>query len=127
MTEKETMSKEDVEALLKGLSDYISQAKGILEKGDFLELEGLDDQVKTLCDSVLSLKVEESLSFADELDGTMKELDELQKMFVESRDKLAGDMQDLGKHKKASVAYKQSETAPHREGFSDPHVGDVDE
>ena len=122
MNEKATMSKVDVEALLNGLNDYIAQAKEILERGDYLELEGLDDQVKALCDSVMSLQVEESLSFADELDATMKELDGLQALFMESRDQLADDMQGVGKHKQAAMAYKQSETAPHREGFADPHA-----
>lgn len=118
MSEEKVMSKEDVQALLASLNEYIADAKDIVERGEYMELAGLDERVKTLCDSVMSLKVEESMSFADELDATMKELDSLQKMFVQSRDKLASDMQDVGKHKQAAVAYKQSETAPHREGMT---------
>lgn len=118
MSEAKKVSRQDVKELFDGIRAYVAQAKEICAKGDYLELEGLDDQVKTLCEGVMHMPVEDSMTIKDDLQTMMAELDELQTLFEKSKDKLAHDMRGVEKHKQASLAYKQSETAPQREGMT---------
>lgn len=103
--------------LVDELKDYIETARGYVEKGDFVKLEGLDVQVRDMCDVIAHLTVDEARQFRDELDQIMIELDALQQSFVASRDALGQGLSEVGKHKQASMAYKQSEHGPAREGM----------
>ncbi len=110
--------------LLDDLKVYISKAKEIVAQGDYIELEGLDKQVHRMCQAISTLSVEESRQFKDELDELMIDLDELQQRFVASRDALGKELSGVSKHKQASVAYKQSEHGPRREGTVKPEGED---
>lgn len=120
-------TKDRVQELLDGIMSYIRDARGIINKGDFIELGGLDKRVQELCEAIQGLTVEDSMFFKGDLDNMMTELNMLQDEFKKMRESLGGELNDAGKHQQAAKAYKQSEGAAAREGTassSDTEAGD---
>ena len=110
-------TKAEAEKLYKDLMDYVSDAREMTERGDFVELINLDERVKGLCEAVQNMSVEESMEMKDQLQNMMDELNQLQEMFVEKRDGLAKEITDMNQHKQAARAYKQQEITSAKEGL----------
>lgn len=96
---------EATEKLHRDILDYISNAEGYLARGEFTSLAGLDAFVKTLCERVLTLEVQESTAFAPKLDELMTRLGALQQQMEHARDACKNDVASLEKHQKAATAY----------------------
>lgn len=102
--------------LLQDLKDYMSDARAMCDRGEYMALDGLDGRVKAICDAIGALPVTEARGYADELDAIGKELEELQALFMEKRASLGDELADTSKHHKAARAYTQSEfSAPKEE------------
>lgn len=108
-------SMETSRQLYNEIREYIRDAREITERGEFIELERLNGRVEKLCDSVHGLKVEEAVKFHDDLQELMKELGELQEIFIARRNGLADELTDVGRHKHAARAYRQQEVVSARE------------
>lgn len=102
-------SKMNAESLYRDIMAYIKEATRLMKNGDYIELVGLEDQVTKMCQIVQGLSIEESMSMRDDLDRMMQDLDALQALFMESRDRIAKELGSVGKHRQAALAYKQSE------------------
>ncbi|MCI5049089.1 MAG: hypothetical protein MRY32_01980 [Rickettsiales bacterium] len=113
---------EKARTLFEDLMGYINESKVILEKGDYLELNGLDNKVAELCEAVHNLTPEESKEYADDLDTMMQELDGLQKLFLEQRDRVGADLKSINQFQQASKAYKTAETGPVEHRLSNPYT-----
>ena len=91
------------------ITDYIANARAIIDSGEYIELENLDGRVAELCDTIRAMEPEQSTAFADRLDTLLEDLNALQRSFIESRDNLQGELKGVVKHHRANKAYQQSE------------------
>jgi len=102
------------EKLFDDIAQFIAESNAIIERGAFMELAGLDDQVRTLCDMVLQLSQAERLRYADRLQYLLGELKKLGESMTAERDRVGNEMRGVPEHKKASVAYRVADS---RDGF----------
>jgi hypothetical protein len=100
------MSSKPTEMLFREIETFITDSSALLDAGDYLELSGLDSQVRTLCEAVLQLSQEERIAYADRLQQLLADLKILGDRMVHQRDQLAEEIRGLSQHKKASKAYK---------------------
>jgi len=94
------------ETLFNEVAQFIDESRALLEANKMLELSGLDDNVQTMCDAILRLSQAERMEYADRLQQLLGDLKALGDSMVEKRELLAGEIRDLGTHKKASTAYR---------------------
>ncbi len=101
-----TISANSTEKLFNDISQFITQSRELLEQGAIMELAGLDEQVRVLCDAVLQLSQSERLQYAERLQEMLTGLKLLGDEMVTSRDKIAEEIRGVSNFKKASVAYR---------------------
>jgi hypothetical protein len=99
------------EKLFNDISQFVSESRAMLEQGALMELAGLDEHVKTLCDAVLHLSQSDRMIYADRLQQLLIELKELGEAMAKQRDAMAEEIRDLSSHQKASVAYRTAEAS----------------
>lgn len=102
------------ETLFDDIASFVKESQMLLEQGAFVELAGLDEQVKILCDAVLHLTQEDRIRHAGRLQELLGELKALGEALVTQRDRVGDEIQGLSQHKKASVAYRIADS---RDGF----------
>ena len=102
------------EKLFKEIERFVADSRGLLGEGAVMELAGLDERVRLLCEQVLMLSGEERARYANLLDGLLNELKTLGEDLKTQQDAVANEIRYLSSHKKASVAYK---TADATDGF----------
>lgn len=100
------MSAKATDSLFREIEHFISESRKLLQSGDYLEMSGLDDQVRSLCETVLLLSQEERIAYADRLQKLLADLKALGDAMVVQRDQLADEIRSVSHHKKASKAYK---------------------
>lgn len=98
----------DPEALLSDVLAYIEEAHGILEKGEWVDLKGLDARVERLCLEIVTLTPEQSREFAAELEFLRTKLDALQADMQEKVSQLKADIAETNTVQRANRAYVQS-------------------
>ena len=98
------------EALFKEIEDFINDSRMLLYSGAVVELEGLDDRVQHMCETVLKLSQAERLAHADRLQQLLWSLTDLGEAMGHYRDAMAEEIRHLSSHKKANVAYRTSES-----------------
>lgn len=101
--------KPDAQTLFDNIRLYIRDAHEICDRGEFIELSGLDMRVRELCDAIERLETEEAVAYAEDLQAVMDELGALQAIFQQKRDALGEELTGANKHQQAARAYKQSE------------------
>ena len=94
------------EKLFRDISQFIAESRAMLEAGAIMELAGLDDQVRMLCDAVLQLSQDERILYPDRLQELFNGLKLLGEEMEAQRDKLADEIRGVPQFKKASVAYR---------------------
>jgi len=94
------------EKLFDDIAQFIAESRDILESGAIMELNGLDEQVRSLCDAVLQLSQNERITYADRLQQLLGDLKALGDAMVTQRDELAEEMRGVPQHKKAHKAYR---------------------
>ena len=96
------------EVLFSDISKFISDSRDLLKRGAIMELSGLDDNVKNLCEEVMRLSQDDRLQHADHLQKLFSELKSLGEELASQRDSLADDIRGASDHKKASAAYRSA-------------------
>lgn len=94
------------EQLFDEIERFIEESHAILESGAMMELAGLDDQVRSLCDAVLQLSQGERVTYADRLQKLLGDLKSLGDAMVVQRDQLADELRNVSQQKKAHKAYR---------------------
>ncbi len=97
------------EKLFEDISTFITQSRELLEKGAVMELEGLDGEVKRLCEATLNLSKEQRAQYADKLQELLRSLTELGNELTQQRDQLASEIRGLTDYRKAHVAYSNAD------------------
>jgi len=99
------------QTLFDGIMQFIAESRELLESGAVMELAGLDDQVRSLCDAVLQLSQEERVLYADRLQHVLADLQILGEAMVTQRDLVAEEIRSISHHKKAASAYRVAEAS----------------
>jgi hypothetical protein len=103
------MNQQASDKLFGEISRYINDSRAMLEKGRFLELVGLDEQVQLLCEAVLKLSQQEKSIYADKLEQIVKDLDALAEEMHRQKALVAGELSGMSTHRKANIAYQQAD------------------
>lgn len=96
----------DPQALFDDISRFVAESRQLLEQGALMEMAGLDQRVKQLCETVLQLSQQERLTYAENLQQLLGDLNTLGEMMVAQRDQVAAEIRQLNQHKKANAAYR---------------------
>lgn len=99
----------NAEQLFDQISAFVADCHSLLKQGMVLEMAGLDVRVQELCDLVLKLTQDERLHYADRLQLLFDDIKKLGDAMLEERDVLLKEIQGLGEHRKASVAYRSTD------------------
>ena len=99
----------NTEQLFDEISMFVSDCHSLLRQGMVLEMAGLDTRVQELCDLVLKLSQEERLRYADRLQILFDDIKKLGDAMLQERETLIKEIQGLGEHRKASVAYRSTD------------------
>ncbi len=99
---------QSAKALLQEIHAYIEEAGVLVEQEDAFALEGLNDKVKILCESVQAMPKEEAVKYHDELSALSEQLDSLQRRMIAHRDEIGERINGISLHRKASQAYSKS-------------------
>lgn len=105
----EAQQAQDPRRILNDIRTYIHDALEICERGEYIELSGLDTRVQEMCEAIGGMSREQAVEFADDLDIMMQQLEVLQRVFQERRDALGEELNGTSRHQQAAKAYKQSE------------------
>lgn len=97
------------EELFAMVDQYIDAVHNIIERREFLELNGLDNFIDYLCKRVLALTPEEAQRYKPQLDGLMADMDDLQAHLQAAKQSVRGDIDQLNKQSAAAKAYKKQD------------------
>ena len=100
------MIAKSTEILFSEISQFIAESRSLLDSGALMEMHGLDEQVRVLCEAVLQLSQEERVAASVPMQKLLTDLKKLGEDMVISRDKLADEVRQLSSQKKAAHAYK---------------------
>ena len=100
------MISQKTETLFKDIEHFVKQSRDMLASGAMLEMHGLDEQGRSLCELVIQLSQEERIAASDRMQHMLGELKALGEAMIETRDQLAEEVRQLGQSKKAVHAYK---------------------
>lgn len=95
--------------LFDEIAGFIDESRKLLAQGAMMELAGMDDQVKKLCEEVTQLSKDDREKYAGRMQELLKGLQALGEEMTSKRDELAKDMRSLTDHQKANVAYRTAE------------------
>lgn len=110
MEEKTNAASTDVlDGLVADLEGYIREALDIMDSGEYVELNGLEEKVTRLCLTIGQTPIGEAKDFRPKLDAITKQLGLLQSIMVEHKQKIEDQLQGLDVKKRASVAYAKSD------------------
>ncbi len=102
--------------LFNGIAQFVSDSQALLLEGGMMEIAGLDDRVRELCEAVLELSQEERVRYADRLQQLLGDLNALGEALVVQRDAVSNELQGLSHHRKANTAYRIVEASDGHKG-----------
>lgn len=94
------------EKLFNDIAGFIAESRKLLDEGALLELSGLDQQVRALCEEVEKLSDENREQYAGRMQQLFTDLKDLEDAMLKMRDALGEDMRALSDRQKANVAYR---------------------
>jgi phage host-nuclease inhibitor protein Gam len=100
----------DPEVLLSDVLNYIEEAHSILERGEWVDLKGLDARVERLCHEIVLLTPQQGREYAAELEFLREKLNALQESMQAQVKQLKDDMKETGTVQRANRAYAQGGT-----------------
>lgn len=103
------MQKMPAAALFSEISQYIADSRLLIAEGKIVELSGLDNHIKNLCEMVTALSGQERGQYEQKLSQLAVELDALIKTLHEQKAYVSGEMAQASGVKKASIAYKTAD------------------
>jgi hypothetical protein len=99
----------DPEVLFEGISSFIKESHDLVNRGAVMELAGLDENVRRLCEQVLNMTQDDRIRYADKLQQLLGELRQLGEILVQQRDAVSSEFSGATQHRKASVAYNTAD------------------
>jgi len=105
------MSKRKPEDMFGDVARFIDESNALIGRGEFAQLAGLDDMVRTLCEEVLTLSPDQRVQYADRMQELMTALQQLGESMTQMRDEVSKDINALSSHQKANVAYRVAEAS----------------
>lgn len=106
MTVKNTQTPRE---LLEGIMAFIATTREHVEQGGEVDLDGLDEKVRELCEAVLDMPKPEADSYADELHRMGEELTLLKADMEKAQKEVREQVDALNLRHKAAKAYKITE------------------
>lgn len=103
------MSESQPEKLFENIESFIAKGRQMLKDDALIDASELEGQVKTLCESVLSLSKEERLSHTDRMQALLTDLTQLGDDMTRQKDTLATQLQQMDQKKKAHQAYARAD------------------
>lgn len=94
------------ETLFDDVEDFIQEGRRMLQEGALMELGGLEERVRTLCESVMQMSQEQRAQYADRMSALLADLTTFGNQLVAQRDAISAEMRQVSQHKKAHVAYR---------------------
>ncbi len=98
-----------VDELFEEVENYIRDAMEILDKEEYLKLEGLDQKVAAICNEVMSLPQEATREYLGRMDTMVTQLDLLKKVMEEHKAKIADQLNSVDANRRAHQAYAKSD------------------
>jgi predicted metal-dependent phosphoesterase TrpH len=99
------------EQLFNDIAQFVTESRALLRDGAMMELAGLDERVKILCDAVLQISDQDRMRYASRLKDLLGELKALGDEMVAQRDQIAEEIRAVSSHKKANVAYRVTDAS----------------
>lgn len=100
------MTLKATEQLFAEIGQFITDSRTLLDSGAMMEMQGLDDQVRTLCERIFQLSPEDRIAAAEPMHKLLNDLKEFGEDLVAQRERFADDIRSLSHQKKAAHAYK---------------------
>lgn len=97
------------ELLFEQIEKFIAESRHLLAEGSLVELDGLDNQVRHMCQVVLELTQEERVKHADRMQQLLWSLGDLGEAMSHYREAMAEEIRHLSQHRRANVAYQTVE------------------
>lgn len=97
--------------LLEQIRSFIAVSKEHVAAGGEVELSGLDDKVKELCEAVLDMSKSEADTYTDALQELSGELNTLKADMERVQKEVREQLDGLNLRQKAAKAYKTTEVA----------------
>lgn len=97
------------EELFTQVENYIDAVHGIIDRREFLELQGLDTFINYLCERVVAMDAEEAKLYAVQLNGLLAEMNTLGARLEESKKDVRGEIDQVNKQAAANKAYKKQD------------------
>lgn len=91
--------------LLDELNTFLDEAEAHLQKGGDVDLAGVEEQVKALCEAAQALPVGEGAAFADKLEALFNRFSALQEELKLQFESVKGELSVLSLRSKAVKAY----------------------
>lgn len=91
-----TLTKDEVASRLKSVTDYVRDCERRVNKGEIMDLQGLDNSVVEICDSIAALPPEEGHALEGQMGALITDLEKLAAAMREQHDTLKGDNDDEG-------------------------------
>lgn len=95
------------QALLDSITGFVANAKEAAERGEEVDLTGLDDRIQELCNGLLDIPREEAQGFMGKLQALNSDLTELRQHLEVMRENVQEKLNTLNAQQKAARAYKK--------------------
>lgn len=89
---------------------YVENARGMLTRGEVVDLKDLDGHVRSVCESIASLSKEQAQEYLPELTYLREMVAELESEIRVQRDVVMGELKGADKVERANKAYAQGNT-----------------
>ncbi len=103
------MSTSAPDKLFDDISKFIAESRDLLSRGAVMELDGLDNEVRRLCDAAMQLTPDQRKNYADKLQAMLTGLAALGDEMARQRDATLAEMHGLTEYRKAHVAYTNAD------------------
>ncbi len=104
------MMTQETELLLGEVAAYVESAQGMMARGEWVDLAGLDKEVERLCLAITALLPEQAVEYAPELEYLHEQISALEADMRQKRDAIKQEIQDTKVHERANKAYVQGTT-----------------
>jgi len=86
---------------------YVEQARGMMARGEWVDLKGLDRQVREVCEAIGSLSREQAQEYLPELQFLQELVGELEQEMRGQQDAVREELKGAGTLQRATKAYTQ--------------------
>lgn len=97
--------------LFEDIAQFIDKSHQALDEGALMELAGMDDEVKALCEEITKISVDQRAQYESKLRKLFDDLQVLGDRMVAMRAEIVKDIQDIPARQKAHIAYRAAKVA----------------